>query len=67
MENQSLHKIQKISSYISGYGITVYETLQYNKNSKEWYIVGDSYTNLELITSIINHHNMIIELKNTIK
>jgi len=57
-----VHKEQRLSSYISGKGITVYETEQYNAFTREWYIVGDSSTNLELITVMIDHHNIILQV-----
>jgi hypothetical protein len=55
-----LDKTQRLTSYVSGSGLTVYETEQYNKNAGEWYIVGDSSTNLDLITARMEHHNGII-------
>jgi hypothetical protein len=55
-----LHKTQRIISYISAYGLTVYETEQYNQYTNDWYIVGDSSTSLEYITSQMNHHNLLL-------
>jgi len=60
MENQPIHKIQRIISYVSGMGIKVYETEQYNQYVKEWYIVGDCSTNEDLIIARINHYNFIL-------
>jgi hypothetical protein len=56
----TIDKTQRITSYISSKGLTVYETEQYNASTQEWYIAGDSSTSLEFITAMMNHHNLII-------
>ncbi len=38
-------KMQRLTSYVSAAGITVYEIEQYNKKTDKWYIVGDCSTN----------------------
>ena len=50
-------KIQKRIAYVSGSNVIVYETLQYNADSWEWYIVGDSSLNKTFIDSEIARHN----------
>jgi hypothetical protein len=67
MKNKLIHEMQRITSYISAYGLTIYETEQYNENSKEWYIVGDSYTDLKIITGMMDLHNMLIDNLNNMK
>jgi hypothetical protein len=50
-------KQQRITSYVSASGLRVYETEQYNKDTDEWYIVGDGSTNKDYILSMIDSHN----------
>jgi hypothetical protein len=50
-------KMQKISSYISGYGIRVYQIEQYNKACDDWFIVGDCSVNIEYIAYEVEKHN----------
>ena len=50
-------KTQKMVSYVSAYGINVYETVQYNKKADAWYRVGDSSTVEEYIRLSIELHN----------
>ena len=58
------HREQRVSSYVSGHGLTVYETEQYNQYNGEWYIVGDSTTNKELIESMVELHNLRLKQSN---
>ena len=53
-------KTQRINSYISGAGLTVYEVEQYNIKSNDWYIVGDCSTNKVYIDSAIALHNFML-------
>jgi hypothetical protein len=52
-----MDKTQRVTSYVSGAGITVYEIEQYNADTKQWYIVGDSTTRLDLVTTMVQNHN----------
>jgi len=51
-------KQQRLSSYVSGAGLLVYETEQYSKKCNSWYLVGDSSTNKELVQAMIENHNL---------
>lgn len=53
-------KVQKISSYKTASGLTIYEAKQYNANSRDWYVVGDCSSSKNLITGRIEHHNLSI-------
>lgn len=55
------HAVQRLSSYISGAGIPVYESEQYDAFSDDWYIVGDSSDNHDLIMTRIQLHNTEVE------
>lgn len=55
-------KTQRVISYISGAGLTVYETEQYNAKTGKWYIVGDSTTSKKLAEVQVELHNKKIEL-----
>lgn len=56
-----MHAEQRLSSYISGAGVEVYESEQYDAFSDEWYIVGDSSDNRDLIMTRIQLHNTQVE------
>jgi len=51
-------KTQRVSSYIAGSGLTIYETEQYNAKTGEWYIVGDSSESKRLIQLQVEIHNL---------
>lgn len=51
------HREQRLTSYISGHGLTVYEAEQYHEPSQSWYIVGDSTTSEKLAKLQIELHN----------
>ena len=55
--NMIKDKTQQITSYISCAGVKIYETLQFNKDCNNWFIVGDSSENKKLIESRIKLHN----------
>jgi len=57
MENEILDKTQRITSYVCAYGLYVYEIEQYNLESNEWYPVGDSSTDKNLIITMIECNN----------
>jgi len=50
-------KTQHISSYVSGYGVRVYQVEQYNKQCDDWFIVGDCSENINYIASEVQRHN----------
>ena len=52
-----MDEIQRMVSYKSGTGVTVYEKLQYNKKADNWYIVGDCGTDKRIVQSMIDLHN----------
>ena len=54
-------KIQKITSYVSGHGLRVYEIEQYNKQCNDWFIVGNCSTDAESIASLVELHNTRIK------
>lgn len=54
-------KTQRVTSYISGAGLTVYEIEQYNAKVGAWYIVGDSSTSEKLKKLEVEMHNLKIE------
>lgn len=56
-----MHAEQRLSSYISGAGLEVYESEQYDAFSDDWYIVGDSSDNRNLIMTRIQLHNTQVE------
>ena len=65
--NEKIDRIQRISSYISGCGLKVYEIEQYNKSVDTWYTVGNSSQCKDWIVSQIQHHNYSLALKNYIE
>lgn len=50
-------KTQRVSSYVSAYGITIYEVEQYNKACDAWFIVGDCSESREWIEWQVNDNN----------
>ena len=50
-------KTQKVKSYISGAGVTVYEIVQFNKKVGKWYTVGDCTENKNWADMIVIIHN----------
>lgn len=56
-----MHAEQRLSSYISGAGLEVYESEQYDAFSDDWYIVGDSSDNRNLMMTRIQLHNTQVE------
>lgn len=57
------HGVQAMDSYISACGVPVYESIQYDAPSDDWYIVGDSSENRELIMNRVCLHNTQLEEK----
>jgi len=55
------HKEQRITSYISGHKIKVYEVEQYNADTHTWYIVGNSSTSYTYLDAMVNNHNLKIK------
>jgi hypothetical protein len=55
-----IDKMQKISSYVSGHGLRVYEIEQYNEQCKDWFIVGNCSENIEYIAHQVEKHNQEI-------
>lgn len=56
-----MHAQQRMSSYISGAGVEVYESEQYDAFSDTWYIVGNSLDNHDLMMTRIQLHNAQVE------
>lgn len=50
-------KTQRLTSYISGAGLTVYEIEQYHAASNDWYIVGDCSTDKAYMQGHIDLNN----------
>jgi hypothetical protein len=48
---------QRITSYISGAGLKIYEIEQYNADTDRWYIVGDCSQYLPWMIYQVNEHN----------
>jgi len=59
-----LDKWQRVNSYISAYGITVYYIEQYNKSCDKWFSVGDCYETLECPEAMIESHNLLLSFYN---
>ena len=63
MCNSIMNGQERLSSYVSACGITVYEREFYHEESDTWYICGDSSTNRELIEAEIKHNNLLLQYK----
>lgn len=63
-KNQTMiDNMQKITSYVSGTGLKVYEVEYYHKPSDNWYKVGDAYLNLEYVRTVVELNNLRLGLK----
>ena len=62
MTNTIPNRTQRLSSYVSGAGLTVYQIEQYKAALNDWFIVGDVSLNKDLVQALIDNHNMKLKL-----
>lgn len=53
-----INGIERIYSYVSGAGLTIYGREYYHAPSKTWYIVGDCSENKDFIKAQIELNNL---------